>query len=156
MIESPMIKEVISARGHRHVTAAHRSTFEVTTDADISTAADCIIAVMADKGAFSLSDEFKRAAARDDSYMAVVITCGGFTDTVTGWGSSKMTFSDPHSMVFRVSDFVCGRTVMIHADKPAARLDRGLVKALSDGREVVVEISVEQRERPQPSFNTLF
>ena len=67
-----------------------------------------------------------------------------------------MTFTDPRSMVFRVSDFVCGRTVMIHADKPAARLDRDLVKALSDGKKVIVELTVEQKERPQPSFNTLF
>lgn len=151
-----MLKEVIHARGHRNVTATHPSTFEVTTDADISLAGDCIVAVAADKGAASLSGAVKKAAARDDAYITVVISCNGYSDTITGWGSNKMTFTDPASMVFRVSDHVCGRTVMINADKPAARLDRGLVKSLSEGREAVITMTVEQRERPQPSFDTLF
>ena len=151
-----MLKEVIHARGHRNVTAGHRSTFEVTVDPDISLAADCIIAVGADKGASSLSEEFKIAAARDDAFMIANIVSGGFSDTVTGWGSPTMTFTDPHSMVFRVSDFVCGRTVMIHADKAATRLNRDLVRSLSEGNDVTVEITVERKERPQPSFNTLF
>ncbi len=151
-----MLKEVIHARGHRNVTARHRSTFEITTESDLSLAGDCIVAVKADKGAASLSEEFKIAAARDDAFMTVCIVSDGFTDTITGWGSGTMTFTDPRSMVFRVSDFTCRRTVMIHADKPAARLNRDLVKALSEGKDVVVEITVEQKERPQPSFNTLF
>ncbi len=151
-----MLKEVIHARGHRNITAGHRSTFEVTVDPDISLAADCIIAVSADKGASSLSDEFKIAVASDDAFMTVCIVSGGFRDMITGWGSGAMTFTDPRSIVFRVSDFVCGRTVMIHADKPAARLDRDLVKALSEGKDAIVEITVEKKDRPQPSFNTLF
>lgn len=150
------VKEVVHAIGHKNVTAGHRSTFEVTTESDLSLAGDCIVAVKADKGAASLSEGFKIAAARDDAFMTVRILSGGFSDTITGWGSGKMTFTDPRSMVFRVSDFICGRTVMIHADKPAARLDRDLAKALSEGKDVVVEITVEQKERPQPSFNTLF
>ena len=150
------VKEVIHASGHGNVTAGHRSTFEVTTESDLSPAGDCIMAVKADKGAASLSKEFKIAAARDDAFMTAHILCGDQSDMITGWGSGTMTFTDPHSMVFRVSDFVCGRTVMIYADKPAARLSRDLVKALSEGKDVVVEITVEQRERPQPSFNTLF
>lgn len=151
-----MLKEVIHARGHVNVTATHRSTFEVTTEPEMSLSGDCIIAVGADKGAASLSEEFRIAAARDDAFMTVFIGSGGYGDTITGWGSGAMTFTDPRSMVFRVSDFMCGRTVMIHADKPAARLNRDLVKALSECKEVVVEITVEQKARPQPSFNTLF
>jgi uncharacterized protein len=151
-----MLKEVIHARGHWNVTATHRSTFEVTTETDMSLAGDCIVAVGADKGASSFSEEFKIAAANDDSYMIARIICDDYTDIIMGWGSAAMTFTDPRSMVFRVSDFVCGRTVMIHADKPAVRLNRDLVKALAEGKDVVIEITVENRERPQPSFNTLF
>jgi hypothetical protein len=60
------------------------------------------------------------------------------------------------SMVFRVSDYVCGRTVMIHADKPAARLDRRLAAALAEGNEAIVELKVEHGERPKPAFDLLF
>jgi uncharacterized protein len=151
-----MLKEIIHARGHANVRATHRSTFEVTTEPEMSISGDCIIAVGADKGASSLSEGFRIAAAKDDAFITASIRSGGFSDTITGWGSGAMTFTDPRSMVFRVSDFVCGRTVMIHANKPAARLDRDLVKALSEGKDVVVELTVEQKERPKPSFNTLF
>lgn len=151
-----MLKEVIHAHGHRNVTAAHRSTFEVTRDLEISTSADCIIAVGADKGSASLSEEFKKSAATDDAFLTAVVKAGGHTDTVTGWGSKDMTFTDPDSMVFRVSDYVCGRTVMINADKPAARLDRELAKALKEGKDAIIELTVERKERPKPSFDTLF
>ena len=151
-----MLKEVILAHGHRNVTALHRSTFEITRDADISTAADCIIAVSADKGAASLSEEFKKAAARDDAFITAVIASGGFKDTVTGWGSKEMTFTVEDSMVFRTSNYVCGRTVMIYADKSAARLDRGLIEALKGKNDSIIEMTVERKERPKPSLDTLF
>jgi uncharacterized protein len=151
-----MLKEVVHARGHPNVTGTHRSTFEVTRDAEISASADCIIAVGADKGAATLSEGYKKAAARDDAFITCVIESGGFRDTVTGWGSKDMTFIVEDSMVFRASDFVCGRTVMIHADKPAARLDRRLIESLAEGNKTIIELYVEHRERPKPSFDILF
>lgn len=151
-----MTCETVRARGHRNVTATHRSTFEVTRDADIGLAADCIIAVSADRWPAGFSGEFKTAASRDDARITAEIHCEGHKDTVQGWGSSKMTFVDGRSMVFRVSDFVCGRTVMINADKAARNLDRGLVKALAAGGDVVVVLAVETASRPEPSFETLF
>ena len=151
-----MLKEVVHARGHPNITGTHRSTLEVTRDPEISTSADCIIAVSADKGAASLSGPFKAAAARDDALITCTIEAGGFSDKVTGWGSKDMTFTVEDSMVFRVSDYVCGRTVMVHADKSAARLDRRLIKALAEGNKAIIELYIEQRERPKPSFDHLF
>lgn len=151
-----MTCETVRARGHRNVTATHRSTFELTRDADIGQAADCIIAVCADRWPAGFSSEFKAMAARDDARITAEIHCEGHKDTVQGWGSSKMTFVDDRSMVFRVSDFVCGRTVMINADKAARDLDRGLVEALAAGGDVVVVLLVESASRPEPSFETLF
>jgi hypothetical protein len=151
-----MISETVRARGHRNVTATHRSTFEVTRDPEIGPAADCIIAVAADKSAASLSESFKKAAASDDAQITAVIRCGGHSDTVTGRGSSQMTFTDGHSMVFRVSNYVCGRTVMIYADKAAKSLDRGLVVALASGKDAAIELRAEHAPRPEPSFDVIF
>jgi hypothetical protein len=151
-----MLIEVVHGMGHPRVTAQHPSTFEVTRAGEISAAADCIIAVGADKGAASLSEEFKKAAARDDAFITCTIESGGFRDTVTGWGSEEMTFTVEDSVVFRVSNYVCGRTVMIYADKPAAGLDRNLIKALRAENKAVIELKVERKERPKPSFDTLF
>ncbi len=151
-----MLKEVIHASGHANIAATHRSTFEITMDEEISTAADCIIAVGADKGAAALSEDFRQQAASDDAFITAVISSGGFEDTVTGWGSKDMTFTVENSMVFRVSDYMCGRTVMVHADKPAARLDRQLIKALAEGNKAIITLTVEHKERLKPSFDMLF
>jgi len=151
-----MAGEVLRARGHPNVTALHKSTFEVTRDRDISTAADCIIAVAADRAAGTLSRQFRDAAARDDARITAAIASGGLSDTVEGWGSARMTFSDGRSLVFRVSDFVDGRTVMIGADKPAARLDRALVAQLAAGEPVEIRLTVRREKRPEPVLDTLF
>lgn len=150
------MSETVRARGHRNVTATHRSTFEVTRDCDMTPAGDCIIAVCADRWPATLSDEFKAMAAREDAKITAEIRCGGRTDIVQGRGSSKMTFTDERSMVFRVSDFVCGRTVMINADKAARGLDRELVKALASGNEAIIVLTVERAGKPEPSFDVLF
>jgi hypothetical protein len=151
-----MTCETVRARGHRHVTATHRSTFEVTRDRELSPAGDCIIAVGADRWPAGLSGEFKVAAARDDAKITAEIRCAGHKDTVQGWGSSQLTFTDDRSMVFRVSDYVCGRTVMVNADKAARGLDRGLINALAAGGDAVIVLTVERARRPEPSFDALF
>jgi hypothetical protein len=151
-----MTCETVRARGHRNVTGTHRSTFEITRDSDLSLAGDCIIAVCADRWPAGLSGEFKAAAARDDAKIIAEIHCDGYKDIVQGRGSSKMTFSDHRGMVFRVSDFVCGRTIMINADKAARGLDRELIEALAAGGDAVIVLAVESVSRPEPSFETLF
>lgn len=151
-----MICEAIRAYGHRNVTSTHRSTFEVTRDAEIGLAADCIIAVGADKSAAMLSDSFRKAVASDDAQITAIIRCDGHSDTVTGRGSSQMTFTDVHSMVFRVSNYICGRTVMIYADKAARNLDRGLIAALASGKEAEIELRAEHAPMPEPSFDVIF
>jgi len=151
-----MTGDIVRARGHSNVTALHPSTFEITRDREISIAADCIIAVGADKGAADLSEAFRAAAADDNTMITATISCGGFTETVSGWGCSKLSFAEKNSMVFRVSNFVCDRTVMIGADKPAARLNRGLASALAAGKEATIELRTEKSVRPEPSFDLLF
>ena len=151
-----MISEIVRARGHPNVTATHRSTFEVTRDAEIGRSADCIIAVSADHAPATLDERIRKAAARDDARVVAIIRCGGHQDTVTGRGSSRMTFTDARSMVFRVSDYVCGRTVMIDADKAARGLDRRLVAALAMGRGMEIELQVDHTPKPEPSLDVLF
>ena len=151
-----MACETVRARGHKNVKATHRSTFEVTSDCDLTPAGDCIIAVCADRWPAGFNREFKEAAARDDAKITAEVHCLGHKDIVQGWGSSKMTFEDRRSMVFRVSDFVCGRTVMINADKAARGLNRELIKALADGNEAVIVLTAGPASRPEPSFDTLF
>lgn len=125
--------ELIEARGHPNLRATHKTTLEITKDPYLTLRGDCIIAVEADKAAKDLSPEFKRLASSEGGIITLRIEAEDFYDTVRGFGSPKLLFTDGGSMVFRKSSYSCSRTVMIKADKAAVDLNRRLVEALRKG-----------------------
>lgn len=138
------IVQEISARGHRNITASHKTTLEFTKNGDVSEAGDCIVAVSADKGAFDLSEEFKEMARSELCKITVKMKVGDLKEEIFGRGHPKLTFKHPHALVIRKSNFVCDRTLMINANKSASDLKRNLVKKLQDPEQVVrIQIVVE-------------
>ncbi|MFC7155509.1 DUF371 domain-containing protein [Halomarina halobia] len=132
----------VRARGHEHVLAEHESTFEVTSDDWLTPAGDCIVGVEADRVPSDLDPAFVEACRAADATVAATLAAGGREQTVTGRGHPDLTFADDRSMVFRTSDYVDDRTVMVAADAAAADLDRDLVAALADGAELTVTLRV--------------
>lgn len=124
------VVERIVAFGHPNITSTHKSTFEITKERHIGIGGDCILALNADKGARDLSPSFKRNAARIDSRIEVNIKAGRYAETITGHGHPELTYIHPTDLVGRRSDFTCGRTLMVHADKVARTVNRNLVKYL--------------------------
>ena len=53
-----------------------------------------------------------------------------------------MTLDHPTDLVWRKSDYVCGRTVGIRSDATARDLPRELIVLLQEGAELVVEMTV--------------
>lgn len=137
-----MIIEEIICRGHQNITSKHKSTFEVTKDSDLSIKGDCIIGVSADKSCDDLSDDFKKALARDGSVLETTLKCAGFSCVINSKGSSKMTLSHKKDIVWRKSAFVCSRTIGIYSDKSAKDIPEELVYALSKGEEMTVILKV--------------
>ncbi|RLF18714.1 MAG: DUF371 domain-containing protein [Thermoprotei archaeon] len=137
------IIEVFKARGHPNIRAEHPSTLEITKDPFVTLRGDCIVAVKSEKAALDLSSEFKRLAASEGSLILLTLSVDGLSDTVEGYGSPNLSFTDPRSLVFRKSEYVCGRTVMVRANKAARDLDRRLIRALRDPEsEVTVTLTV--------------
>ncbi len=137
--------EVVRARGHPNVRAEHPTTLEVTKEEELTPRGDCIIAVGADKGARDLSENFKRLVRTPGAVvlMAIEVPSAGLREVVRGFGHPALTLEHPTDIVVRRSDFVCGRTVAIRADKAARDLSRELVRALRDpGAEVIVRLEV--------------
>ena len=58
---------VFSARGHQKVQSTHKTTFEVTKEANLTKQGDCIIAVESTKAAVDLPYEFKEGARKAGS-----------------------------------------------------------------------------------------
>ncbi|HUK92750.1 MAG TPA: DUF371 domain-containing protein [Methanomicrobiales archaeon] len=131
-------RERISCRGHPFVRGTHPTTFEVTTEGHLTRQGDCIIGLRADKGAGSLSAEFRRVLADDRAVLITRLFSGNQTAEVRGRGSSKLTLTHPTDLVWRRSGFVDPRTVAIHCDHTAATLPRELIRALREGAELEV------------------
>lgn len=135
------VTEIIRCRGHHHVSASHPTTFEVTTEQDLTRNGHCIIAVEADKGAAALSAEFRNVLCHDDAILETTLIYGGCTVHVRSAGSKAMTLDHPSDLVWRRSTFVCGRTVGIRSDMVAASLPKELVRHLREGRDLVVRMT---------------
>ena len=58
----------IKSKGHKNVSSAHKSTFEITKDLEIGPTADCIIGVDMDQSMLNFSKEFKNKIADQNAY----------------------------------------------------------------------------------------
>lgn len=137
------MEEVITARGHEHVRAAHTSTLEVTSDRYLTPAGDCIVGVEADRVPAAFDDDFVAACRDPDATILATLEVDGCRETVSGQGHRDLSFENERSLVIRTSDYVDDRTVMVGADAAAGDLDRDLVAALERGLVLTVTLTVE-------------
>jgi len=122
--------ELIRAHGHRNVQSTNKTTFEITKENHLTKRGDCIIAVGATKGATDLNPRFKAVARSQDARITIKIEVNGEEETVTAWGNPKLLFTHSTDLVVRKSDYVCGRTLAVRADKAACDLSRKLIEKL--------------------------
>ena len=144
-MNTPAMREIhatIRCRGHPNVTGRHPTTFEITREEHLSCQGDCIIGIAADTGASGLPPAFADALAGDQAVLFTHLCCGDCCFTITSRGSQAMTLDHPTDLVWRKSDYVCGRTVGIRSDATARDLPRELIVLLQEGAELVVEMTV--------------
>ncbi len=127
------VKEEISAWGHPNITATHRTTFEITKEEHLTKRGDCIIGVRADKSISEISDKIKEKL-KENALARIELSLPqyGLKELVEGYGSNAMTFDHPTDIVIRKSSFVCGRTLLIKANKAARDLSREMIELLKD------------------------
>lgn len=144
----------IRCRGHPNVTGRHPTTFEITRDDHLSCQGDCIIGISAETGASGLPPAFAEALARDDTVLVTRLCCGKHSVTITSRGSREITLDHPTDLVWRKSEFVCGRTIGIRSDRAARDLPRELIACLQEGGELVVEMTVRADSAPGEKTGT--
>lgn len=125
------IVEVITARGHPRVTVKHQTTLMFTKDREVGFKGDCIVGVLADKGATGLHEELK-STLRSGATVNITIEAEGEIEKVHAFGHPLLTLADSKDLVIRKSRFTCGRTLAVGADKAAMDLSRALVAKLRD------------------------
>lgn len=131
----------ILTKGHPNVTSHHKSTFEITKDAEIGPTADCIIGVDMDKTMLNFPQEFKDKIADNDTKIIVELKTENGYDEITGFGHENLTLTHPTDIVIRKSDYTCERTLMIGADKAARDLDLDLIEDLKN--EKIMEVTIK-------------
>lgn len=132
----------IQARGHKNVTAEHRSTLEITKEENIGKKADCIIALRANYALKDFSEEIKDAVKSRKTKIELILHVGEYFEVVEGRGHPNLTYTDENSMVVRRSRFTCGRTLMVDSDKAACNIDRKIVELLREEKPVEITINI--------------
>jgi len=134
----------IFARGDENIQATHRTTFEITKEPTLTKRGDCIIAVGATKGAADLPLEFREAARKKGAQMTITIEAGELKETVRAKGSPQLLFTHPTDLVVRKTDYVCGRTLAIGADKAASDFSRNIIEKIKDSSQrIKITVVVE-------------
>ncbi len=136
------VRELVRCRGHPLVRSRHPTTFEITKEEDLSEAGDCIIGVAADKGAADLSSAFREALAKEGAVLVTTLRCGPIEVEVHAEGAPGLLLDHPTDLVWRRSDFICGRTIGIRSDYVSRSLPRALVDLLRAGEPLEAELVV--------------
>jgi len=133
--------ELITARGHPMIKAAHPTTLMITKDREVGPRGDCIVAVAADKAVNNFNHGLKRLI-RAGRLVKITFKIGDALFVVSGSGHHDLALDHRTDIVIRKSTFKCGRTLVIKANKAAADMPRDLVPRLRDPATKVL-ISVE-------------
>lgn len=131
------VTEIILGYGHKNIQALHKTTFEITKEAQLSRRGDCIIAVSADKTMADFSSEFKENLLKENAKIAIRIEAGDIVEAVNAFGSPQLILTHPTDMVARKRNYICNRTLAIQADKAACDLSRKLVEKLKNPKQKV-------------------
>jgi len=138
------ITETVDANGHENIRSTHRITFEITKESTLTKRGDCVIAVGATKGAKDLSSEFKEAMKIEDVHVTVTIEAGEIQEVVKARGSPQLLFTHPTDMVVRKSNYICGRTIAIKANKAARDISRKLIEKIQNpDQKIKITLTVE-------------
>jgi hypothetical protein len=124
-------QEVIFGYGHENMQATHKTTLEFTKDPHLTKKGDCIVTVAADKALADLRANFKEKLRKPHAKLTITIEADGIIEQVNAEGSPHLILTHPIDMVVRKSDYICSRTLAVHADKAACDLSREVVEKLN-------------------------
>ena len=125
-----MIIEKISAFGHENILCTHKTTIELTKDNYVSVKGNCILGIKASKSCNDLNSNLKKIIRSGNVKVKVTISIGKIADSFFGFGNKDLTLLNKNDIVFRLSEYICDRTVLIKCTKSSKDLNRNLVSKL--------------------------
>ena len=127
------VLDSINATGHMLIQCTHTTTIELTKDDYLTKKGTCILGIKASKACYDLTPGLKRKIMAGEK-IDVVIKVGDIVDQFYGYGSKNLTLLSKKDLVFRKSNFVCDRTILIKCTKSSSDLNRNLIKKLTNSK----------------------
>ena len=128
------ILETFTAKGHPLIQCTHTTTIELTKDTHLTKNGTCILGIDASKACYDLNPLLKKKITNGEK-INVIIKAGDTTDFFYGYGNKNLTLLNKKDIVFRKSDFVCDRTILIKCSKSSSELNRNIIKKLTNSKE---------------------
>jgi hypothetical protein len=126
-----MILEEIFAYGHENISCIHSSTIELTKDPNVTKRGTCILGIKATKACRDLKEVTKNKI-REGKKFTILIKVDNETEMFYGYGHTNLKLLNSNEMVFRKSDFICDRTVLIRCSKASNDLSKSLIDQIKD------------------------
>jgi hypothetical protein len=127
------ILDTITAKGHALIQCTHTTTIELTTDTFLTKNGTCILGIDASKACYDLNPLLKKKITEGVKIKAI-IKAGDEVDFFYGFGNKNLTLLSKKDMVFRKSDFICDRTILIKCSKSSSELNRSIVNKLTNSK----------------------
>ena len=128
-----IILDSISAVGHPFVQCTHSTTIELTKDDYLTEKGTCILGIKASKACYDLNLVLKKKIKNGEK-IDVVIKVDDIVDSFYGYGNNNLTLLSKKDLVFRKSNFICDRTILIRCTKSSRDLNRNLIKNLTNSK----------------------
>jgi hypothetical protein len=130
------------AYGHPAILSTHPTTLEITTEEQVTSRGDCIVAVRSTCSLRDLPLGIKKLLSHQNGRGRLTIRVRDMSFSVEGVGGKGLSFDHPKDIVVRKSGFLSDRTLMVYANKAAIDIPRKIVRMLQNsGERVIIEIS---------------
>jgi hypothetical protein len=127
-----LIADEIRFYGHPNVLATHPRTIEITKDNYLTKEGNCIVGINANKACKDINSELRSLMTQDNIPIKFEIIVGSLSFKINGFGNSKLTLSNPHDIVIRMSSYISTRTASIKCNKAAIHIPRDIILLLQD------------------------
>lgn len=143
------ILEEIYAFGHKNIIGTHKTTIEITKDKSLTKRGNCIIGISASKACFDLNSTLKQEINANKK-IKITFKAENIQDSFYGFGSKELKLLNKHDLVFRTTNYICNRTVLINCTKSSNEIKRKLIEKLqTPGTELLILFELNELNENQ-------
>ena len=143
------ILEKVSACGHENILCTHSTTIEITKEKSVTKKGNCIIGINASKACFDLNRNVENKI-KDGNKIKITLKLENLQDSFYGFGNKELKLLEKNDRVFRKSNFICDRTVLINCTKSSNEINRELIEKLKiPGKKLSIIFEINERNGNQ-------